>query len=122
MRFVGDMSALSHFTGLIRAPLCSLFSQDLFTHPVVRCLLLPFPLYTPSLISFSFTLSCRTYMPCSCAPFTRPLSFTLQDLLSELKRVTEVPVLVAVDGLNLMYEHTDYPLEGEQRDNDNQQC
>ena len=39
----------------------------------------------------------------------------LLDFLSELRSVSEAPVLVAVDGLNLMYEATDYPLEGSGR-------
>lgn len=39
-------------------------------------------------------------------------SDTLLDFLAELKAVTEVPVLVAVDGLNLLYEASTYPEEG----------
>jgi len=37
---------------------------------------------------------------------------TLVDLLAELRLVTEVPVLVAIDGLNHLYEATPYPSEG----------
>jgi hypothetical protein len=36
----------------------------------------------------------------------------LIDLISELRQVTEFPVLMAVDGVNLMYEKTKYPMEG----------
>lgn len=37
---------------------------------------------------------------------------TLLDLLAELRRTTEFPVLIAVDGHNLMYEATEYPQDG----------
>lgn len=37
---------------------------------------------------------------------------TLLDLLAELRRTTEFPVLIAVDGHNLMYEPTEYPQDG----------
>ncbi|RYG51536.1 hypothetical protein EON67_03160, partial [archaeon] len=38
---------------------------------------------------------------------------TLLDFLAECREVTEFPVLFAVDGLNLLYEKTEYPLDGE---------
>lgn len=39
-------------------------------------------------------------------------SDTLLDLLAELRSVTEVPVLVAVDSINSLYETSVYPEEG----------
>jgi Mitochondrial ribosomal death-associated protein 3 len=36
----------------------------------------------------------------------------LLDLISELRSVTEFPVLIAIDGHNLMYEETPYPMDG----------
>jgi hypothetical protein len=39
-------------------------------------------------------------------------SDTLIDVLGELRGVTEVPVLVAVDGVNALYETSVYPEEG----------
>ena len=38
---------------------------------------------------------------------------TLLDFMNELRSVTEFPVLVAVDGMNLLYEHSAYPEKGE---------
>lgn len=37
---------------------------------------------------------------------------TLLDFLQELRQVTEFPVLLAIDGLNLLYEQTAYPQDG----------
>ena len=37
---------------------------------------------------------------------------TLIDLLAELRACTEFPVLLAIDGHNLFYEHTPYPMDG----------
>lgn len=37
---------------------------------------------------------------------------TLLHFMEELRTVTEFPVLVAVDGLNIMYEGTEYPRDG----------
>jgi hypothetical protein len=37
---------------------------------------------------------------------------TFVDLLSELRQVTEFPVMVAIDGFNLLYDPTEYPQDG----------
>lgn len=50
-------------------------------------------------------------------PLARPLSLpaasdTLLDVLAELRRVTEFPVLIAIDNLNSLYETSLYPEAG----------
>lgn len=40
---------------------------------------------------------------------------TLLALLEEARKVTEYPVMVAIDGVNLLYEKTEYPLKGDVR-------
>ena len=37
---------------------------------------------------------------------------TLLDFISELRQVTEFPVLIAVDGMNFLYDKTEYPYDG----------